>query len=107
MAEYIAKLDMTAFVYDYDYNAPSVKHLRATHEPFFKLIREKQPNLPIIMASRPCEFRAGKEETAERFAIIKKTYDNAIAQGDGMYREKIRARPLGFDVRQDIVIAAA
>ena len=82
MAEYIAKLDMTAFVYDYDYNAPSVKHLRATHEPFFKIIREKQPSLPIIMASRPCEFRAGKEETAERFAIIKKTYDNAIAQGD-------------------------
>ena len=82
MAEYIATLDMSALVYDYDFNAPSKEHLRRTHEPFFKIIREKQPNLPIIMTSRPCSFRTGEADTADRFAIIKATYDNAKAAGD-------------------------
>lgn len=82
MAEYISTLEMSAFVYDYDFNAPTAEHLEKTHEPFFKIIREKQPNLPIIISSRPSAFRVGKEATAERFAIIKKTYDNAKANGD-------------------------
>ena len=82
MAEYIATLDMAAFVYDYDFNAPTCEHLRATHEPFFRIIREKQPNLPILMISRPCSFRTGEENTAERFSIIKQTYDNAKSAGD-------------------------
>lgn len=82
MAEYIATLDMAALVYDYDFNAPTAEHLLATHEPFFKIIREKQPTLPILMMSRPCSFRTGEADTAERFSIIKKTYDNAKAAGD-------------------------
>ena len=82
MAEYIATLDMAAFVYDYDFNAPTSEHLSATHEPFFKLIREKNPDLPRVMVSRPCSFRTGEADTAERFAIIKKTYDNALSRGD-------------------------
>ena len=82
MAEYIATLDMAALVYDYDFNAPTSEHLRATHEPFFKIIREAQPNLPILITSRPCSFRSGEENTAERFSIIKQTYDNAKAKGD-------------------------
>ena len=82
MAEYIATLEMSAFVYDYDFNSPSVEHLDSTHEPFFKIIREKQPNLPIIITSRPSAFRTGEEDTAKRFAVIKKTYDNAVAAGD-------------------------
>ena len=82
MAEYIATLDMAALVYDYDFNAPTKEHLAATHEPFFKIIREKQPTLPILILSRPCDFRVGPEKTAARFDIIKATYDNAKAAGD-------------------------
>lgn len=82
MAEYIATLDMAAFVYDYDFNAPTTEHLRETHEPFFKIIREAQPNLPILILSRPCAFRTGEKDTAERFSVIKQTYDNARAAGD-------------------------
>ena len=40
-AEYIASLDMSAFVYDYDHNAPSVEHLQNTHEKFYNIIRAK------------------------------------------------------------------
>ena len=81
MAEYIATLDMAVFVYDYDFNA-TTPLLNATHEPFFKIVREKNPELPIIMISRPSSFRSGDEDTAARYAIIKRTYDNAVAGGD-------------------------
>lgn len=81
MAKYISGLTMSAFVYDYDYNALT-DQLAETHEPFFKIIREKQPDLPIIMVSRPSAFRTGNDDTARRFEIIKATYDNAVAAGD-------------------------
>ena len=81
MAEYIAGLDMSVFVMDYDHNAPTPEHLLATHEPFFKTVRKKHPDLPIIMITRPtvCNIPA---ETEERFNIVKRTYDNARAAGD-------------------------
>lgn len=78
MAEYVAGLKMCAFVYDYDYNAKTVEYLAETHERMFKTVREKNPNLPIIIISRP---NVGPE-TEARFEVIKRTYDNAIAAGD-------------------------
>ena len=35
MSEYICGLDMKAFVYDYDHNAPSTEYLQKTHERMF------------------------------------------------------------------------
>lgn len=78
--DYIKNLDMSIFVYDYDHNAPTVEHLRNTHEVMFKAIREAQPELPIIMMSRPSYYLNDKEK--ERLEIIKTTYNNAIATGD-------------------------
>ena len=80
MAEYIAGLEMSAFVLDYDHNAPTVQHLKATHEAFFKTVREKHPTLPIIMLSRP--QYSDEHDKARRFEVIKETYDNAKAAGD-------------------------
>ena len=80
MAEYIAGLDMSLFVYDYDHNSPSIEHLTKTHERMFKIIREKNPDLPIIMMSRPKLYLDPTEE--KRLEIIKKTYENAKASGD-------------------------
>ena len=80
IAEYIASLEMSAFVYDYDHNAPTVEHLEATHEKFFKIIREKQPNLPIIMMSRP--NLPDNLDTAKRYNVIMKTFTNAKKAGD-------------------------
>ena len=80
MIEYISDLDMSIFVYDYDHNAPSVEHLRNTHEKMFKAIRAKHPQLPIIMMSRPQYFLWPEEEM--RRSIIEKTYRNALSSGD-------------------------
>lgn len=80
IAEYIAKLQMSVFVYDYDHNSPSAEHLRRTHKPMFDIIRKAQPELPIIIVSWTPTTRHAN--TDERFEVIKKTYDIAKAEND-------------------------
>ena len=77
---YIASLGMSVFVYDYDHNAPSVDHLEKTHEKSFKIIRKAHPDLPIIMMPRP--NRNFTTDSLKRAKIIRKTYDNAVKNGD-------------------------
>ena len=84
MARYIAGLKMSAFVYDYDHNAPSVEHLAATHEKMFQIIREQNPTLPIIIVSAPKPYP--NETDKQRYAVIEKTYQNAVASGDKFVR---------------------
>lgn len=81
MANYIADLKMGAFVYDYDYNAPTSAHLKATHEPFFTIIRKKHPDIPVIMLTKPCT-NIDDYNNRECRDIIKQTYLNAKANGD-------------------------
>lgn len=80
MAEYIAELDMSAFVLAYDHNARDPERLLATHEPFFRTVREANPKLPIIIMSRP-QFTQSPDRDA-RFEVIRRTYENAVALGD-------------------------
>lgn len=82
IAEYIAALDMSAFVMDYDWNAPDPDHLRRTHKPFFDTVRQKNPDLPILILSRIGSDQNDPHDTAERFAVIRHTYESALAQGD-------------------------
>lgn len=87
MAEYIATLDMSAFVLDYDHNTNNEDHLRETHEPFFKAVRAKNPDLPIIIVTAPNVLLKGDEKfsygrfTARR-EIIRETFEHAVAAGD-------------------------
>ena len=80
ISNYIKDLPMSVFVYDYDHNAPTIEHLASTHERMLLEIREANPTLPIIVMSRP-KYRLNNDDIA-RFNIIKKTYENAISQGD-------------------------
>lgn len=80
VAEFISTLDMSAFVYDYDHNADTPEDLLKTHEPFFKIIREAHPLLPVIMMTRPKQKY--NEDEIRRRDIVKLTYDNAIRNGD-------------------------
>ena len=80
IAEYISKLDMSVFVYDYDHNAPTAEYLNETHEKMFCEIRKANPELPIVLLSRP-KFTLTEEEE-KRLEIIKTTYQNAIGNGD-------------------------
>jgi len=81
MAEYIAGIDMSIFVLDYDHNAPTIEHLRNTHESFFNIIRNKKPSLPIILLSKP-DFSDYSFDKLHRRNIIYTTYMNAVEKGD-------------------------
>lgn len=80
IAEYIKKLDMSVFVYDYDHNSPSAEYLAETHEKMFKTIRSANPDLPIVMVTRPKVYLDESEQ--KRFEIVKQTYENAKRAGD-------------------------
>ncbi|MGN1408583.1 MAG: SGNH/GDSL hydrolase family protein [Eubacteriales bacterium] len=72
MAAYIASLDMSVFVCDYDHNAPSPEHLAATHEKLCRTIRIAHPDIPMILVSKPdALFR---EDDIRRRDIIYATY---------------------------------
>ena len=80
IAEYIAELSMAAFVMDYDHNAPDVEHLKRTHEQFYKIIRAKNSELPILLLTKPDVGL--EEENQARRAVVMKTFLNARENGD-------------------------
>lgn len=84
MADYIAKQEMSLFVYDYDHNAPDTEYLEKTHEAFFLRIRERHPDLPVLMASRTDVPKTDDvaKQTDKRRKIICETYENALKRGD-------------------------
>lgn len=81
MAELIAGMEMSVFVMDYDHNAPDPEHLERTHAPFFQTIRNRHPDLPVIMISRP-GYEFGAKVNRIRKEVIHSTYKNAVSAGD-------------------------
>ena len=80
MVEYLASLDMAAFVSDYDHNAPSPEYLRETHHKLYEKIREKHPDIPYFMVTKP-DF-AFRDEDIERRCVIMESYLKAYRGGD-------------------------
>ncbi len=76
--KYLTTLDMSVFVCDYDHNAPNAEHLRATHYSLYKQVREKHPDIPYIIVTKP-DFWPGDEK---RRAACFETYARAIEDGD-------------------------
>ena len=80
MAEYIAGLDASVLVMDYDYNAPNAEHLQATHLPFYEIVRAAKPQLPIVFVSAAnTEYLKDSDKRRE---IILQTYKIAKKRGD-------------------------
>lgn len=82
LAEYMASLDMSVFVCDYDHNAYGPTLLRDTHLPLYKTIRAKHPDIPYIIISRPDGRYNSWEYNKKRRNLIFETYQYAKAHGD-------------------------
>ena len=80
IVEYMATLEMSAFVSDYDHNAPTREHLAATHHYLYETIRQKHPKIPYFMITRPNFYY--NEDCIGRRDIIMQSYLDAIAAGD-------------------------
>lgn len=78
IAEYMAGLEMSVFVCDYDHNAPNTEHLKATHYPLYETVREKHPDIPYIIITKP-DYH---DSEAPRRAACFETYARALAEGD-------------------------
>ena len=103
MAEVIASMTMSAFIMDYDCNAPDPEHLRRTHQPFFQVIRDAQPRLPVVMVSRPDYHHDVHDERhagdKARLDIIRATCRAAVDAGDRHVRFVDGSRLFGDDNR--------
>jgi len=80
MAEYIASLNPSVFVMDYDHNAPSYEHLETTHMPFYQRFRELCPTTPVVMVTAP-DIR-WNSSLPKRRDLIRRNYEAAVAAGD-------------------------
>lgn len=80
IADYMATLNMSAFISAYDHNAPSREHLKDTHFRLYEKIRASHPDVPYIMISK-CDLDS--------------EYDNALARRDVVYESFYRARTNG------------
>ena len=87
MLDYLAGMKMSAFVSDYDHNAPNEEHLAATHYKLYEAIRATHPNIPYVMLSRPdyhhdYPLLAGPKSSINRRRVILDTFHKAFDSGD-------------------------
>lgn len=84
MARWLAELPMSVFVCDYDHNAPTVEHLEKTHYRMYEIIREKNPEVPYIMVTRPDYWTriTEQEHILCRRDVIMESYLKARRTGD-------------------------
>lgn len=79
--EYMAQLDFSIFVMDYDYNAPSVEHLAETHPRAYNIIRKHKPDVPIIFMTKP-DIELHNPSDLARRNIVFATYTKALKNND-------------------------
>ena len=79
ICEYMASLDMSAFVSDYDHNS-ATEELRVNHYKLYSIIRAKNPDIPYIMVTKP-DFKY-TDDDFERRSIVMESYIKARRSGD-------------------------
>ncbi len=77
MIDYLASLDMCAFVSDYDHNAND-DELLLTHKKLYNAVRAAHPNIPYIIVGKPDV----SINYYNRRSIVFETYDSARKNGD-------------------------
>ncbi len=82
IARKFGEFDYDLFVMEYGYNAETVEYFESTHEPFFKIMREHHPDVPVIFITRPEFNHITTPIQAGIKAVIKNTYENAVNSGD-------------------------
>ena len=109
MAEYIAGLNASLLIMEYDHNAPSAEYLEKTHYPFYETVRKANPDLPIVMVSKhdfyTCSYyvKTQSENVARRAAVIR-SYERAKKNGDKRVYFLDGKNLLSGDYREDCTV---
>ncbi len=81
ICNYMASLDYSVFVSDYDHNAPSPEYLAETHEKLYKTIRAAHPDVPVVFVGKP-DFWLTAKDAVKRRDVIYTTYKHALERGE-------------------------
>lgn len=81
MADILCRRNFSALIYDYDHNAPDAAHLENTHERFFRRVRAAHPDMPVVILTKP-DYDSDPAGNIARREVIRRTYTNAVADGD-------------------------
>ena len=81
MAEYLATISSSVFVLDYDHNSPNPEFLAETHYGVYKKYREKHPDTPIVLVTRPAS-NPNLPQVIGRRSVVMDTYLKALSEGD-------------------------
>lgn len=81
MIDYLAGIECSVFVQDYDHNAPTTEHLANTHEKLYKAFRATHPDTPVVFTTKP-DFWLDHIDHLERREVIFHTYENARKRGE-------------------------
>ncbi len=92
MLEYLASLDASVFVFDYNYYSYHPDRILPPHFEIYKTLREAQPSTPILMIDKPA-YMFAREDYQTRSEIIRATYERARALGD-MLVDRMDAKEL-------------
>lgn len=85
IADYIASLDMSAFVLDYDHNdIGNPEKLKEKHFAFYKKVREKHKTIPIIMMTSPYSLALSPDIEVTK-KIIKDSFSKASENDENVY----------------------
>ena len=82
MADYLADLDPSIFVLDYDGNVRTYEELVASHMPMYRKIRAKHPTTPIILITLPTLSRNDNELVQKKREHVYNNYLTMKAEGD-------------------------
>ncbi len=83
MADYLASLDPSVYVLDFDGNVRTLEDLIEVHMPMYRKIRAKHPTTPIIMITvQAMKNGAHMSMTEAKKAVVYQTYLTAKAEGD-------------------------
>lgn len=82
IVNYMATLPMSAFVADYDHNAPNHDYLYETSVRMYRAIRAEHPDIPYLFIARPDTDSETEEHTLLRRESLRRVYEEAIAAGD-------------------------
>ncbi len=80
VVDYIASLDMSAYVINIDGNVPSPEELEKVHPYCYEAVRNTHPDIPILMTTKA--RWCGDADIPDRERVIEKTLNTAIKNGD-------------------------
>lgn len=81
MLAYLASLDASAFIFDYNYYVSRPERVLPPHFEVYNTLRTANPKTPILMVDKPAYMFAG-ENYKVRSKIIRETYEKAKELGD-------------------------